>query len=274
MTTPTSSFARIAAFQALKGQRNLVCLTAYTAPMASALNPYCDLLLVGDSVGMAVYGMDTTHNVDLQMMIRHGQAVMRRRQNALVVVDLPKGSYEDNPEQALHSGQLVITKTGADAVKLEGGADRAATLSYLCGKGIQVMGHIGLLPQSATAMRATGQTAAEADQLAADMRAVIAAGVFSVVIEGVIEPVAGKLAAACRVPTIGIGASAACDGQILVTDDMLGLYDGHTPKFVRPFAVLKQDIAAAAKAYRAAVIDGTFPDKREIYLKTLIDRKN
>jgi len=270
MTAPS----RIAAFQALKGQRKLVCLTAYTAPMAAALDPYCDLLLVGDSVGMVVYGMDTTHDVDLQMMIRHGQAVMRRRQNALVVVDLPKGSYEDSPEQALSSAQLMISETGADAVKLEGGADRAATLSYLCSKGIQVMGHIGLLPQSATAMRATGQTAAEADQLAADMQAIAAAGVFGIVIEGVTEPVAGRLAAASRVPTIGIGASAACDGQILVTDDMLRPYDGHTPKFVRPFADLKQDIATAAKAYRAAVIDGTFPDEREVYQKTRIDRKD
>ena len=185
--------------------------------MAATLDPYCDLLLVGDSVGMVVYGMDNTHDVDLQMMIRHGQAVMRRRQNALVVVDLPKGSYEDSPEQALRSARLVLGETGADAVKLEGGTDKAATIRHLSDHGIQVMGHIGLLPQSAPVMRATGRTAAEAKQLDTDMRAIAAAGVFGIVIEGVTEPVAGRLAAACRVPTIGIGASAACDGQILVT---------------------------------------------------------
>ena len=211
MTTP----ARIAAFQALKNRRKLVCLTAYTAPMTTALDPYCDLLLVGDSVGMVVYGMDSTHNVDLQMIIRHGQAVMRRRKNALVVVDLPKGSYDDSPEQALSSAQLVIDETGADAVKLEGGAGMAPTISHLCSTGIQVMGHIGLLPQSATVMRATGQTAAEAEQLCQDMHEIVAAEVFGVVIEGVVEPVAAKLASACPVPTIGIGASKACEGQIL-----------------------------------------------------------
>ena len=168
-TIPLSSSARIAAFQALKGRRKLVCLTAYTAPMVAALDPFCDLLLVGDSVGMVVYGMETTHEVSLEMMVRHGQAVMRRRQNALVVVDLPKGSYEDSPQQALDNAHLLLDQTGADAVKQEGGADRAATLAYLCSTGIQVMGHIGLLPQSASVMRATGRTTEEAEQLAADM---------------------------------------------------------------------------------------------------------
>ena len=261
MTAPS----RIAAFQALKGQRKLVCLTAYTAPMAAALDPYCDLLLVGDSVGMVVYGMDTTHDVDLQMMIRHGQAVMRRRQNALIVVDLPKGSYENSPEQATATARLLLDQTGADAVKLEGGTGMSATIRHLSDNGIAVMGHIGLLPQSAQALRAIGRNKTEADQLAADMQAVVTAGVFGLVIEAVVEPVAARLAAACPVPTIGIGASGYCDGQILVTDDMLGLYDGLKPKFVRPFAHLNKDITTAAKAYRRAVIDRTFPDDGEVY---------
>jgi len=265
MTIPLSSSARIAAFQALKGRRKLVCLTAYTAPVAAALDPFRDLLLVGDSVGMVVYGMETTHEVSLEMIVRHGQAVMRRRQNALVVVDLPKGSYEDSPQQALDNAHLLLDQTGADAVKLEGGADRATTLAYLCSTGMQVMGHIGLLPQSASVMRATGRTTEEAEQLAADMQAIAAAGAFSIVLEGISEPVAASLARNCPVPSIGIGASAACDGQILVTDDMLGLYDGHRPKFVRPFADMKSGVTAAVKAYRTAVIDGSFPDKKEVY---------
>lgn len=274
MSKPMSSSARIAAFQALKAQRKIVCLTAYTAPVTAALDAYCDMLLVGDSVGMVVYGMETTHAVSLEMMIRHGQAVMRRRQNALVVIDLPKGSYEDSPEQALDTARLLVDQTGADAVKLEGGAGMAATIRHLTDNGLAVMGHIGLLPQSAQVMRATGRRKAEAEHLAADMQAVVTAGVFSLVIEAVIEPVAARLAAACPVPTIGIGASQACDGQILVTDDMLGLYDGQRPAFVRAFADLNSAITAAATAYRQAVIDGTFPDKKEVYHKTSIDRKD
>ena len=270
MTAPS----RITAFQALKGQRKIVCLTAYTATVAAALDAYCDMLLVGDSVGMVVYGMETTHAVSLEMMIRHGQAVMRRRHKALVVIDLPKGSYENSPEQAMATARLLLDQTGADPVKLEGGTGMAATVRHLTDNGLTVMGHIGLLPQSAHAMRATGRSRAEADQLAADMRAVVTAGIFGLVIEAVIEPVAARLAAACPVPTIGIGASQACDGQILVTDDMLGLYDGQRPKFVRPFAHLNSAITAAATAYRQAVIDGTFPDKQEVYHKTSIDRKN
>ena len=274
MSAFASSSARIAAFQALKGQRKIVCLTAYTAPVAAALDGQCDMLLVGDSVGMVVYGMESTHAVTLEMMICHGQAVMRRRQNALVVVDLPKGCYEDSPEQALASAATLLDQTGADAVKLEGGADMAATIRHLTNRGVAVMGHIGLLPQSAQVMRATGRSAAEADQLEQDITAVAAAGAFAIVIEAVVAPVAARLVAACPVPAIGIGASQACDGQILVTDDMLGLYDGHKPKFVRRFAHLNKDITAAAQAYRQAVIDGTFPDDEEVYLPTSIDRKD
>lgn len=267
-----STSERISAFQAIKGQRKIVCLTAYTAPMAAALDPWCDLLLVGDSVGMVVYGMTDTKHVTLEIMIRHAQAVIRRRKTAVVVVDLPRGSYESGPEQALVSATQILQQTGADAVKLEGGIEVAASIERLRNNGIQVMGHIGLLPQRSDVMRITGRTDAEEKSLLADRNALMAAGAFSLVIEGVIEPVAANLAADCSVPSIGIGASAACDGQILVSDDMLGLYDGHKPKFARAFDNLHQNIAEAAQAYRSAVIEKRFPSADEIYQNEAIGK--
>lgn len=258
----------ISNFVALKGNRKIVCLTAYTAPIAHALDPHCDLLLVGDSVAMVVYGMDTTENADLNMMILHGQAVMRRRQSALVVIDLPAGSYEKSPEQALASANEIITKTGADAIKLEGGANLAPHVKHIVDFGIPVMGHIGLMPQHALtskSFRVTGRTADQAGQLQTDADTLVAAGVFSIVMEAIIEPVAASIAKTCNVPTIGIGASAACDGQILVTEDILGLYDAFTPKFVRKFVNLQEKITAAATDYREAVIDGSFPTEDHLF---------
>ncbi|MEL0099186.1 MAG: 3-methyl-2-oxobutanoate hydroxymethyltransferase [Opitutae bacterium] len=258
----------IESFKSLKGKRKIVCLTAYTAPMAHALDAHCDLLLVGDSLAMVVYGMDSTQGVDLDIMIRHGQAVMRRRKSALVVIDLPAGSYENSPAQALASANRIMAETGADAVKLEGGTDLAPNVKCLVDAGIPVLGHIGLLPQHAvagTAFRITGRTDDEASRLHDDADALVAAGVFGIVMEGVIEPVAAKIAANCAVPTIGIGASAACDGQILVTEDMLGLYDAFTPKFVRKFADFQNEVGVAAAAYRKAVIDGDFPKRDHLF---------
>ena len=259
---------QIADFMALKGQRKIVCLTAYSAPMAHALDPHCDMLLVGDSVAMVIYGMDTTQNADVDMMIRHGEAVMRRRKSSLVVIDLPAGSYEDSQAQALASASEIMAKTGADAVKLEGGTDLAPHVKCLVDSGIPVLGHIGLLPQHAVAgaaFRITGRSEEEANQLHKDANAIVEAGVFGIVLEGIIEPVAASIAIGCKVPTIGIGASASCDGQILVTEDVLGLYDAFTPKFVRKFANLQDDIGAAAADYRAAVIDGSFPTKDHLF---------
>ena len=259
---------QIADFMALKGQRKIVCLTAYSAPMAHALDPHCDMLLVGDSVAMVIYGMDTTQNADLDMMIRHGEAVIRRRKTSLVVIDLPAGSYENSAAQALASASEIMAKTGADAVKLEGGTDLAPHVKCLVDSGIPVLGHIGLLPQHAVAgaaFRITGRSEQEANQLRKDANAIVEAGVFGIVLEGVIEPVAASIAIGCKVPTIGIGASTSCDGQILVTDDVLGLYDAFTPKFVRKFANLQDDIGAAAADYRAAVIDGSFPTKDHLF---------
>ena len=255
-------------FMALKGRRKIVCLTAYSAPMAHALDPHCDMLLVGDSVAMVIYGMDTTQNADLDMMIRHGEAVMRRRKSSLVVIDLPAGSYESSPAQALASASEIMAKTGADAVKLEGGTNLAPHVKCLVDSGIPVLGHIGLLPQHAVAgaaFRITGRSEEEANQLHKDANAVVEAGVFGIVLEGIIEPVAASIAIGCKVPTIGIGASASCDGQILVTEDLLGLYDAFTPKFVRKFANLQDDIGTAAAGYRAAVIDGSFPTKDHLF---------
>ena len=269
-TRPTAVHEKpqIADFMALKGQRKIVCLTAYSAPMAHALDPHCDMLLVGDSVAMVIYGMGTTQNADLDMMIRHGEAVMRRRKSSLVVVDLPAGSYENSPPQALASASEIMAKTGADAVKLEGGTDLAPHVKCLVDSGIPVLGHIGLLPQHAVAgaaFRITGRSEEEANQLHKDANAIVEAGVFGIVLEGIIEPVAASIAIGCKVPTIGIGASTSCDGQILVTDDVLGLYDAFTPKFVRKFANLQDDIGAAAADYRAAVIDGSFPTKDHLF---------
>jgi 3-methyl-2-oxobutanoate hydroxymethyltransferase len=202
------------------------------------------------------------------MMVRHGQAVMRRRQSALVAIDLPTGSYENSPKQALASANEIISKTGADAVKLEGGADLAPHVKCLVESGIHVLGHIGLLPQRAVAgkaFRITGRSADEASQLRADADALADAGVFGIVMEGIVEPVAASIAQSSTIPTIGIGASAACDGQILVTEDMLGLYDAFTPKFVRKFTNLQDEISVAVKHYCAAVIDGSFPANDHLF---------
>jgi len=259
---------RISQFKALKGQRKIVCLTAYTAPMTHALDPHCDVLLVGDSVAMVVYGMETTSGADLEMMIRHGQAVMRRRKNALVIIDLPAGSYEANPEQAVQTARRVINETGADGIKLEGGSEMAAQVKALRDSGIAVLAHIGLLPQHATAktgFRITGRTPEEAQQLHDDAGALSHAGAFGIVMEGIVEPVAASIAAQSDVPTIGIGASAACDGQILVTEDILGLYDAFTPKFVQKYANLQEIIGKAAAAYRQAVVDQKFPQDQHLF---------
>lgn len=255
-------------FTALKSERKIVCLTAYSTPMASILDSQCDLLLVGDSVAMVLYGMDSTQGADIPMMIRHAQAVMRGTKQALVVVDLPAGSYETSPEQALKTATQIMQESGADAIKLEGGASLKPHIKLLVENGIPVMGHIGLLPQkasSASMYRITGKTADEAALLYADMNALVDAGVFGIVMEGIIEPVAKDIAMACSVPTIGIGASTACDGQILVTDDMVGLFDKFVPTFVRQFGQLNPAITESVSAYRTAVIDGSFPGNEHLF---------
>lgn len=250
-----------------KGGDPIVSLTAYTAPMASVVDPHCDFILVGDSLGMVVYGLDSTVPVSLEMMILHGQAVSRGSRRALVVVDMPFGSYEESPEQAFRSAARVLKETGCGAVKLEGGQRMAGTIGFLVERGIPVMAHIGLTPQAVNALggfKAQGRDKAEWPGLIADAEAVAQAGAFAVVIEAVAEPLATEITGRLAVPTIGIGASATCDGQILVLDDMLGL-SGRVPKFVRRFGDLGAEAERAVAAYAEEVRARRFPGPEHVY---------
>jgi len=253
--------------RARKANKPVVCLTCYHAHTARLLDEHVDLMLVGDSLGMVIHGMETTLGVTLEMMILHGQAVMRGAKKALVVVDMPFGSYEESPEVAFRNAARVLSETGCQAVKLEGGASMAETVRYLTGRGIPVMGHIGLTPQRIQifgGFKTQGRTEAEWPAIEADAEAIAEAGAFSVVLEGMAEPLAAKITRDIAIPTIGIGASADCDGQILVMEDMLGL-NPHPPKFVRQYASMGPDIEAAVKAYAAEVRARTFPGKENVY---------
>ncbi len=252
---------------ARKGKTPVVCLTAYTAPVAELLDDHCDLLLVGDSVGMVVHGLPNTVGVTMEMMILHGQAVMRGSQKAMVVVDMPFGSYEGSAEVAYANAARLMKETGAQAVKVEAGPTIVDNIEYLVKRGIPVMGHVGLRPQAVLVdggFKAKGKGAEERQRILAEARATAAAGAFAVVVEGVAEGLAREITEAIEVPTIGIGASAGCDGQILVTDDMLGLFDW-TPKFVRRYADLRGEILRAAAAYADDVRARRFPGPAEIY---------
>jgi 3-methyl-2-oxobutanoate hydroxymethyltransferase len=252
---------------ARKGAEPLVCLTAYTAPMAEILDEHCDLLLVGDSVGMVVHGLPNTVGVTMEMMILHGQAVMRRSRRAMVVVDMPFGSYEAGPMEAFANATRLLKETGCQAVKLESGPAIAEIVGFLVARGIPVMGHVGLRPQAVNvdgAFKAKGRTESERTRVMAEAEAVADAGAFSVVVEGVAEGLAREITEAIAVPTIGIGASSACDGQILVTDDMLGLFDW-TPRFVRRYADLRGEIGRAAADWAADVKARRFPAEAETY---------
>ncbi len=258
----------------IKSRKNadtpLICLTAYSTPIAKILDKHCDLLLVGDSLGMVLYGMENTLGVSIDMMINHGAAVMRGVANSCVVVDMPYGTYENSAETAYKNAARIIKETGAHAVKLEGGADMAKTISYLVERDIAVMAHIGLQPQSVVkegGYKVKGKSDTEIAKLLEDAKAVENAGAFAVVIEGTIEKIAEQITAEISIPTIGIGASLACDGQILVTDDMLGLLDGHTPKFVKKYANLAQEIDKAAQNYASEVKGKVFPDENYTYNK-------
>ncbi len=252
---------------ARKGGEPLVCLTAYTAPMAEILDEHCDLLLVGDSVGMVLHGLPNTVGVTLEMMILHGQAVMRGSRKAMVVVDMPFGSYEGDPRDAYANAARVMKETGAQGVKVESGPTVPDTIRYLVERGIPVMGHVGLRPQAVLtdgAFKAKGKDEAGRARVMAEAEAAQAAGAFSIVIEGVAEPLAREITERLAVPTVGIGASAGCDGQILVTDDMLGMFDW-TPKFVRRYAGLRAGIAEAVAAYAQDVRARRFPAEAETY---------
>ena len=260
---------RIAApdIAARKGGVPVVCLTAYTAPMAEILDEHCDLLLVGDSVGMVVHGLPNTVGVTLEMMILHGQAVMRTSRRAMVVVDMPFGSYEGSPEVAYANAARVMKETGAQAIKVESGPTVVETIDYLVKRGIPVMGHVGLRPQAVHVdggFKAKGKGGDERARILQEAKATAEAGAFAVVVEGVAEGLAREITEAISVPTIGIGASAGCDGQILVTDDMLGLFDW-TPKFVRRYGDLRGEIGRAVAGYADDVRARRFPGPAEIY---------
>ena len=257
----------VPAIRKRKGGEPLVMLTAYTVRTAQLLDPHCDLLLVGDSLGQVVYGLPSTVPVTLEMMAAHGAAVVRGSYRSVVVIDMPFGSYEASPEKAFESAAWLLKQTGAAAVKMEGGEAMAATVRFLSERGIPVMGHVGLTPQAVNVLGgygARGRSAAEADKIVADARAVAAAGAFALVVEGVVEPIAIAITEAVACPTIGIGASAKCDGQVLVAEDMLGLFE-RTPKFVKRFDDLAGRIGDAAARYAAEVRERSFPGPDQVY---------
>lgn len=251
-----------------KGGDPLVCLTAYSTAMARLLDPHVDLLLVGDSLGMVLYGFDSTLPVTLDMMIAHGAAVVRGSARACVIVDLPFASYQESPRQAFRNAARVLAETGCAGVKLEGGMEMAETVAFLAARGIPVLGHVGLTPQAFNTLggfRVRGRGEAEAETVVADARAVARAGAFALVIEATAEPVARRITEELAIPTIGIGASAACDGQILVTDDLLGLFSDFTPKFVQRYAELGPIVSEAVMSYRDDVRHRRFPADRHVF---------
>ena len=252
----------VPALRARKGGDPIVSLTAYTTPMARLLDPHVDILLVGDSLGMVIYGLETTLGVTVDMMVAHGAAVVRGAQRACVIVDLPFASYQASPFEAYRTAARVMVETGCDGVKLEGGIEMAETVTFLTTRGIPVLGHVGLMPQSVKATggyRIRGRNQSDADLVIADAEAIAAAGAFGMVVEGTTEPVARELTRRVSVPTIGIGASVACDGQVLVTDDILGLFTDFTPKFVKRYADLGSQVSEAAAAYARDVKARRFP---------------
>jgi 3-methyl-2-oxobutanoate hydroxymethyltransferase len=271
---PVPTFARRITppqIMARKGQDPMVMLTAYTARMAQLLDPHVDMLLVGDSLAQVVYGLPSTLPVTLDMMIAHGAAVVRGSARACVVVDMPFGSYEASPETAFHNCARVLAETGASAIKMEGGEAMAPTIQFLVARGIPVMGHVGLTPQAINILGgygARGRSEAEFAKIFADAKAVSDAGAFGMVIEGVIEPLAIEITRSTVCPTIGIGASAQCDGQVLVVDDMLGVFD-RVPRFVQKFDELGPRIDGIAAQFAEAVRTRRFPTEANVYQPTV-----
>jgi 3-methyl-2-oxobutanoate hydroxymethyltransferase len=248
-------------------EQPIVMLTAYTMRMAQLLDPHCDMLLVGDSLGQVIYGLPSTIPVSIEMMCAHGAAVVRGSWHALVAVDMPFGSYEQSPQQAFACASRIMKETGCAAVKLEGGEAMAPTVDFLTHRGIPVIGHVGLTPQAVNVLGgygARGREADEAKKILGDAKAIADAGAFCIVVEGVMEQIATNLARSVAPPIIGIGASAECDGQVLVTEDMLGLFE-RTPRFVKRYADLAQEIGSAAAAYSEEVRARTFPTAEQTY---------
>jgi 3-methyl-2-oxobutanoate hydroxymethyltransferase len=245
----------------------IVMLTAYTARQAQLLDAHCDLLLVGDSLGQVIYGLPSTIPVTLEMMANHGAAVVRGSYHSVVIVDMPFGSYEQSPQQAFESAAYLLKQSGAAGVKLEGGAVMAETVAFLTQRGIPVIGHVGLTPQAVNVLggyMARGRSDAEAEKIVGDAKALDEAGAFAIVVEGVVEPIAIAATRAVACPTIGIGASAQCDGQVLVTDDMLGMFD-RVPRFVKKYGDMAEQITALAARYATEVRERSFPGPEQTY---------
>jgi 3-methyl-2-oxobutanoate hydroxymethyltransferase len=248
-------------------EQPLVMLTAYTMRMAQLVDPHCDMLLVGDSLGQVIYGLPSTIPVTMEMMCAHGAAVVRGSWHALVGVDMPFGSYEGSPEQAFASASRILKETGCAAVKLEGGEDMAPTIAFLTRRGIPVIGHVGLTPQAVNMLGgygARGRDKDEAAKILADAKAVDQAGAFCIVAEGVVENIAEDITRSVAAPVIGIGASAKCDGQVLVIDDMLGMFE-RTPRFVKRYDDLATRIGDAARTYAEEVRSREFPTAEQTY---------
>ncbi|QFT97335.1 3-methyl-2-oxobutanoate hydroxymethyltransferase [Roseovarius sp. THAF8] len=253
--------------RAMKGATPIVSLTAYTTPMAELMDPHCDFVLVGDSVGMVLHGLPNTLGVTMEMMILHGQAVARGLKTAMLVVDMPFGSYEESPAQAFRNASRLMAETGCAAVKLEGGAHIADTIAFLVARGVPVMAHIGLTPQSINTLggyRVQGRDEG-AGKVLRDARAIAEAGAFSVVLEKLPAPLSDEITREIRIPTIGIGASAGCDGQILVHYDMLGLFTAFKPKFVKRYAHLGEEAERAIATYAEEVRARAFPAEEHVY---------
>ena len=267
MTVPAVRARKVAGEVGYVTAEPLVMLTAYSMRYAQLLDPHCEMLLVGDSLGQVIYGLPSTVPVTMEMMCAHGGAVVRGSWHALVAVDMPFGSYEGSPEAAFASAARIMKETGCAAVKLEGGEALAETIHFLTNRGIPVIGHVGLTPQAVNVLGgygARGKSADEATKIVGDAKAVADAGAFCVVVEGVMESIADELTRAISVPTIGIGASPNCDGQVLVTEDMLGLFE-RTPRFVKRYADLATEIGAAAAQYREEVRSRSFPTGEQTY---------
>ena len=260
-----------ATITAMKGQAAIVVLTAYTTPMARIVDAHCDVTLVGDSLAMVIHGLPTTVGVTMEMMILHGRAVMRGIEKSLPVIDMPFGSYEQSPQQAFANASRLMGETGIPAVKIEGGAHMAETIAFLVARGVPVMAHIGLTPQSVNTLggfRVVGRDG-EGDKLMADARAVADAGAFAVVLEKLPSGLAKRITGTISIPTIGIGAGVDCDGQVLVIDDMLGLFTDFHPKFVKRFAQLGDLAHDAVAAYAAEVRARSFPGPEHSFPDTI-----
>ena len=253
-----------------KTEQPIVMLTAYTMRMAQLLDPHCDMLLVGDSLGQVIYGLPSTIPVTMEMMCAHGAAVVRGSWHALVAVDMPFGSYEGSPSEAFQSAARIMKETGCAAVKLEGGEAMAPTIDFLTHRGVPVIGHVGLTPQAVNTLGgygARGREKREAEKIIADAKAVSDAGAFCIVVEGVMEEIATRVSREVSAPIIGIGASSTCDGQVLVLHDMLGLNDRFSAKFVKKYATLADDVRKAAEAFKAEVRSGRYPDADHSFAK-------